>query len=75
METLADITQEIATCSACALCVGATNPVPGEGSPTAKVMLIGEAPGANEDRLGRPFVGRAGEKLDEMISAMGLLRQ
>lgn len=74
METLADIAQEIATCTACALCVGATNPVPGEGSPTAKVMLIGEAPGANEDRLGRPFVGASGKLLDQLLLLAGLQR-
>src|ERR1700752_354750 len=46
--------------------------VPGEGSPDAEVMFVGEAPGANEDRLGRPFVGRAGALLDELLAAAGL---
>ncbi|MEO1008100.1 MAG: uracil-DNA glycosylase [Planctomycetota bacterium] len=46
----------------------------GEGDPDARIMFVGEAPGADEDRLGRPFVGRAGQKLDQMISAMGLER-
>ena len=53
---------------------GATQPVFGEGSDTARLMFIGEAPGAEEDRTGRPFVGTAGEKLDQMITAMGLER-
>ncbi|MEQ8843236.1 MAG: uracil-DNA glycosylase family protein [Phycisphaerales bacterium] len=47
----------------------------GEGDPCARIMFIGEAPGADEDRLGRPFVGRAGQKLDQMIQAMGLQRE
>ena len=48
--------------------------VPGEGSHTARVMLVGEAPGATEDELGRPFVGRAGRLLDELLGAAGLER-
>ena len=48
--------------------------VPGEGSPSAEVMLVGEAPGASEDELGRPFVGRAGRLLDELLAAAGLRR-
>jgi len=47
----------------------------GEGDPCARIMFVGEAPGADEDRLGRPFVGRAGQKLDQMIAAMGLRRE
>lgn len=47
----------------------------GEGDPCARIMFVGEAPGADEDRLGRPFVGRAGQKLDQMILAMGLKRE
>lgn len=47
----------------------------GEGDPCARIMFVGEAPGADEDRQGRPFVGRAGQKLDQMISAMGLKRE
>ncbi|MBO6514050.1 MAG: uracil-DNA glycosylase [Phycisphaerales bacterium] len=51
------------------------NIVFGEGSPTADLMFVGEAPGQNEDETGRPFVGRAGELLDKMIGAMGLSRE
>ncbi|MGD1915032.1 MAG: uracil-DNA glycosylase family protein [Phycisphaerales bacterium] len=47
----------------------------GEGDPCARIMFVGEAPGADEDRLGRPFVGRAGQKLEQMIIAMGLQRE
>ena len=49
--------------------------VPGEGDPNAEIMLVGEAPGANEDREGRPFVGRAGKILDELLAAAGLERE
>ena len=49
--------------------------VPGEGSPTADVMIVGEAPGANEDAQGRPFVGRAGAILDDLLQAAGLARE
>jgi uracil-DNA glycosylase len=55
-------------------CETATQMVPGEGSATAEVMLVGEAPGASEDALGRPFVGRSGQLLDELLAAAGLER-
>ena len=56
------------------ICEQATNLVPGEGSATAKVMLVGEAPGASEDRSGRPFVGSAGKLLDRLLEEAGLRR-
>jgi uracil-DNA glycosylase family 4 len=49
--------------------------VPGEGDPDADVMIVGEAPGAREDELGRPFVGRAGKLLDELLAEAGLDRE
>lgn len=55
-------------------CATCTQLVPGEGPATARVVLVGEAPGATEDRQGRPFVGRAGKLLDEWIAAAGLQR-
>jgi DNA polymerase len=55
-------------------CETATRMVPGEGNPRAAVMFVGEAPGATEDALGRPFVGRAGRLLDELLTAAGLRR-
>lgn len=64
-----------AECEHCTRASGYTNLVFGEGSETARLMFVGEAPGAMEDQLGRPFVGPAGQKLDEMIEAMGLSRQ
>jgi uracil-DNA glycosylase family 4 len=57
-----------------AICEEATNLVPGEGSATAPVVLVGEAPGASEDKTGRPFVGRAGKLLDELLAEAGLER-
>jgi len=62
-------------CPHCTTATAHTQTVFGEGDPQARLMFIGEAPGETEDRLGRPFVGRAGEKLDEMIRAMGLKRE
>lgn len=56
------------------ICEQATNLVPGEGSPTAQVMLVGEAPGASEDKSGRPFVGSAGRLLDRLLEEAGLQR-
>ena len=51
------------------------NAVPGEGSSAARIVVIGEAPGAQEDRQGKPFVGRAGQLLDKMLAAIGFARQ
>jgi uracil-DNA glycosylase len=57
------------------ICEQATNLVPGEGNPTADVVLVGEAPGASEDRTGRPFVGSAGKLLDRLLEEAGLKRE
>jgi uracil-DNA glycosylase len=57
------------------ICEQATNLVPGEGNPTADVVLVGEAPGASEDRTGRPFVGSAGKLLDRLLEEAGLRRE
>jgi DNA polymerase len=64
-----------ARCAACTLGPSRTNLVFGEGSPSAELVFVGEAPGEEEDRTGRPFVGRAGELLTKMIQAMGLRRE
>lgn len=66
---------EVSRCVSCVLHEGRTNTVFGEGNVDAKVMLIGEAPGQTEDETGRPFVGRAGKLLDNMIASMGLKRE
>jgi len=66
----------VAQCERCKLSAGRTQTVFGEGDPTAEVLFVGEAPGANEDRTGRPFCGPAGELLDRIIhNAMGLRRE
>jgi uracil-DNA glycosylase len=64
-----------ASCPHCTSVTYHTQTVFGEGDPNAQVMFIGEAPGEEEDRTGRPFVGRAGQKLDEIIRAMKLNRE
>jgi uracil-DNA glycosylase family 4 len=67
---LEDIAAEVRTCTRCRLADGRTNAVPGEGSPDTEVVLIGEAPGFNEDRLGRPFIGRAGDLLVKLLGSI-----
>ncbi|MHA2041176.1 MAG: uracil-DNA glycosylase [Candidatus Thorarchaeota archaeon] len=68
------IHEEIETCEKCPLHITRLNPVPGEGPVDAKLMLVGEAPGAREDESGRPFVGRSGELLTALLSGIGLSR-
>lgn len=72
---LADIAAQAEACRKCALCEGRTNVVPGFGNPEARVMLIGEAPGKNEDLQGLPFVGAAGKYLTELLGYAGLTRE
>lgn len=69
------IAEMVRTCSRCPLYASAINPVPGEGSPTAQLMCIGEAPGATEDETGRPFVGPAGKLLTDILRAIKLSRE
>ncbi len=64
----------IAHCTECRLSDNRRNVVPGEGDPSARVLFIGEGPGAEEDRTGRPFVGQAGQLLEGMIFALGFER-
>jgi uracil-DNA glycosylase len=66
---------EVRGCIKCCLSQGRTQTVFGEGSPDAELVFVGEGPGEEEDKTGRPFVGRAGELLTKMIQAMGLSRQ
>jgi len=70
-----EIRKAVSTCQKCDLHRTRTQTVFGVGSETAELMIVGEAPGAEEDRRGEPFVGRAGKLLDEMLRAMGLDRQ
>ena len=75
INTLDALEQFIVNFDKCALKQYATQAVFADGNPSAKIMLIGEAPGADEDRLGRPFVGRAGQLLDKMLTAIKLDRK
>jgi uracil-DNA glycosylase family 4 len=74
-ETVEALAAVIAGFDGCGLKRTATNTVFADGNPAAPVMIIGEGPGADEDRIGRPFVGRAGQLLDRMLAAIGLDRQ
>jgi DNA polymerase len=77
VKTLEQISDEIRIHADCESepCRTATNPVPGEGNPKAEIMFIGEAPGFHEDRQGRPFVGAAGQLLEQLLASIGLRRQ
>jgi DNA polymerase len=76
-EQLDAIAQEILGHRPCGFecCETATNLVPGEGNPDAAIVVVGEAPGANEDKQGRPFVGQAGKALGKLLAAAGLERE
>lgn len=71
---LHELEQKMLACTKCPLAKGRTNVVPGEGSPKADILLIGEGPGKNEDEQGRPFVGAAGKFLTELIESIGMTR-
>lgn len=73
--TLDDLRAAIAGFDGCALKRGARNLVFADGNPRARVMLVGEAPGRDEDMAGLPFVGRSGQLLDRMLAAIGLSRR
>jgi len=75
MTPLTELYEEIAACQRCELAKGRTQTVPGEGSESAEIMFIGEAPGFHEDRQGRPFVGAAGRFLEELLASIGLKRE
>ena len=70
-----EIRKEVLKCRKCGLYRTRTNPVVGEGNPKAKIMFVGEAPGFNEDRIGRPFCGAAGRVLDELLESIGIKRE
>jgi uracil-DNA glycosylase family 4 len=73
--SLEAIREDIGDCTRCKLSEHRTNIVFGEGNPHARLVFIGEGPGADEDATGRPFVGRAGQLLDKIIVAIGLRRE
>ena len=74
-ETLEEIWRDIGECTRCGLCSGRTQVVNTHGNHKARLMFVGEAPGADEDAQGKPFVGRAGQLLTKMIEAMGMKRE
>jgi len=73
--TLKQLDEQIKTCRKCRLWQGAKNGVPGEGPFNAKVMLVGQNPGAEEDKTGKPFVGRAGKFLNKVLAKNGIIRE
>jgi DNA polymerase len=72
---LDELNEQIRKCRKCRLWKDAENAVPGEGPPNAKVMLVGQNPGAEEDKTGKPFVGRAGKFLNKVLAENGFNRE
>ena len=75
LDSLEEIARVVAECRRCPLYAIATNPVPGVGRADADFMCVGEAPGANEDQQGEPFVGQAGQLLNKILAAIDLRRE
>lgn len=75
MLSLAELAVEASTCTRCPLSAGRTQVVWGEGDPSAGLMVVGEGPGADEDREGRPFVGRSGRLLERLLAEEAGLRR
>ncbi|HKH90214.1 MAG TPA: uracil-DNA glycosylase [Gemmatimonadaceae bacterium] len=75
LNSLEEIAEVVASCRRCPLYATATNPVPGVGRADADFMCVGEAPGANEDQQGEPFVGQAGQLLNKILAAIDLKRE
>ena len=69
------IQQNVKDCKKCELCTTRRNAVPGIGNESADIVFVGEAPGEKEDKIGEPFVGRAGQLLDKMLGAIELRRK
>ena len=74
-EQIEELRTKSVDCQACELCKTRTNVVFGEGNPVTPLVIIGEGPGANEDATGRPFVGRAGQLLDQALRENGITRK
>jgi uracil-DNA glycosylase family 4 len=73
--TLELLEAQAKACTACRLAEGRTQVVFGEGNPNAHLMFVGEGPGEEEDKTGRPFVGKAGQLLDRILQAAGIPRE
>lgn len=74
-ETLNEINEQVKKCNKCALCQNRTNTVFGDGNENADIMFIGEGPGADEDREGIPFVGKAGKLMNQAFLGLGISRE
>lgn len=74
-ETLEEINEEVKKCTKCKLCKNRTQTVFGTGNPSARVMLIGEGPGVDEDIQGEPFVGKSGKLMNEAFRGLGIHRE
>lgn len=72
---LDELREQVAACHACPLAEGRTQTVFGDGNPDARVLIVGEAPGKNEDLQGIPFVGKAGQNLNQLLDIAGLARE
>ncbi len=72
---LEELEKQISECKKCDLYKTRTNPVVGGGSQDAEIMFVGEAPGFNEDKQGKPFVGQAGNILDQLLKSIGMSRE
>lgn len=75
VQSLSELRSAVESFEGCSLKLTSNKTVFGGGNPNSKIMFIGEAPGADEDRIGEPFVGRSGQLLDKMLSAIGLDRE
>lgn len=75
IQTILRLEKDVRSCTLCRLCDCRIHAVPGEGTYSPQIVFVGEGPGAEEDRLGRPFVGRSGRFLDGMIESIGLRRE
>ncbi len=73
--SLEEVAQRVSVCTDCDLCRSRVKAVPGEGPATAEIMFIGEGPGWHENQQGRPFVGAAGQFLNELLASIGLKRE
>ncbi|HHN81382.1 MAG TPA: uracil-DNA glycosylase [Methanomicrobia archaeon] len=73
-DALNNVAERVRSCTQCPLANVRTNAVPGEGPADARVMLVGQNPGSEEDRTGRPFVGRSGAYLDDVLTRQGIPR-
>ena len=75
MSELSELASEISVCAKCILSKSRTKAVPGEGPENAAIMFVGEGPGFHEDKQGRPFVGAAGQFLEELLAGIGMRRE